>query len=183
MVPFWQFGLTGVLAVAVATDLHNRKIYNWLTFPAMAVGLLLSTAMGGLGGLESSLIGFFAGIVVFAIGFFLNAGYMGAGDVKLMGAIGLWLGWPSIIATVLYVTAVGGIMALLAAIYHGSLTRLFKNIYWALVGLAVGGNATIDAKDSAAPALPYGVSIVLGTLLAMLYPDPAALFHAVGVWK
>ena len=47
MVPVWQFGLTGILAVALVTDLQSRKIYNWLTFPAMIAGLVLSVAFGG----------------------------------------------------------------------------------------------------------------------------------------
>jgi prepilin peptidase CpaA len=160
------------------TDLQTRKIYNWLTFPAMAVGLALSVAFGGLAGLQASLIGFFAGSLVFALGFFMG-GAMGAGDVKLMAAIGLWLGWPNVVASVLYVTLCGGLVALVSALYHGTLTKLLKNIYWALMGLSMpGGKAAVAAHESAAPPMPYGVSIFLGTLLALFFPDPQLLFKA-----
>jgi len=176
MVPDWQFGLVGILAVALVTDLQTRKIYNWLTFPAMLVGLVLAGVFGGLIGLQSALVGFFAGSIVFAIGFFMG-GQMGAGDVKLMAAIGIWLGWPHIVASVLYVTAVGGIIALGSAAVHGSLPKLFKNVYWSLVGMVLpGGKANISPAESAAPPLPYGVSIVIGTLLALFYPEPQDLF-------
>lgn len=172
MVHTWQFGLIGVLSVAVVTDIQSRKIYNWLTFPAMATGLILSAIFGGLAGVQASLIGFFAGSLVFAIGFFLG-GAMGAGDVKLMAAIGIWLGWPSVIAAVLYVTIIGGLLALLSALYHGTLLKLFKNLYWATLGLMMpGGRADVTERDSAAPPMPYGVSIGLGTLLALFFPEP-----------
>ncbi|MDB5098168.1 MAG: peptidase prepilin type [Cyanobacteria bacterium RYN_339] len=177
MVHAWQFGLVGILAVAMVTDLQTRKIYNWLTFPAMAVGLALSVAFGGLGGLQASLIGFFAGSLVFALGFFMG-GAMGAGDVKLMAAIGLWLGWPNVVASVLYVTLCGGLVAILSATYHGTLLKLLKNLYWAMMGLAMpGGKAAVAAHESAAPPMPYGISIGLGTLLALFYPEPIALLQ------
>jgi prepilin peptidase CpaA len=181
MVHYWQFGLVGILAVAVVTDLQTRKIYNWLTFPAMVAGLVLSTAFGGIWGLESSLIGFFAGSLVFAIGFFMG-GAMGAGDVKLMAVIGLWLGWPAVIASVLYVTIVGGLVAFISAAYHGTLTKLLKNLYWAVMGLVMpGGSAEVTEQASAAPPMPYAVSIGLGTLLALFFPEPTALLQALGV--
>jgi prepilin peptidase CpaA len=177
MVHAWQFGLVGILTVALVTDLQTRKIYNWLTFPAMLVGLVLSVAFGGLAGLQASLIGFFAGSLVFALGFFMG-GAMGAGDVKLMAAIGLWLGWPNVVASVLYVTVCGGVVALASTIYHGTLPKLLKNLYWAMMGLAMpGGKASVAAEDSAAPPLPYGVSIFLGTVLALFFPEPLHLLQ------
>lgn len=181
MVPFWQFGLVGVLAVALTTDLQTRKIYNWLNYPAMGVGLVLSVVMGGLAGLESSLIGFFASALVFFLGWMLNSKYMGAGDVKLMAVIGIWLGWPGAIGAVLYVTAMGGLVAFFTALTHGSLGKLFKNISMGVTEIAVTGKMTpIDPVNSAAPPLPYGVSIVVGTLVALFFPEPVNLLHAIG---
>ena len=175
MAPAWQFGLVGIVAVAMATDLQNRKIYNWLTFPAMIVGIALSVAMGGWGGAQSSLIGFFAGSAIFLVGFLIGA--MGAGDVKLMAAVGAWLGWPATVAAVLYVTVVGGIVSLVAAAVNGQLVRLFKNIYWFFVGMLLpGGKAETAFTESAAPPIPYGVSIAIGVVLALLFPEPQALF-------
>jgi prepilin peptidase CpaA len=176
MVHAWQFGLVGILVVAMVTDIQTRKIYNWLTFPAMAMGLGLSLAFGGGLGLLSSFEGLFVGSLVFLIGFFVGA--MGAGDVKLMAAVGTWMGFPFVIASVLYVTAIGGLVALGSAAYHGTLTRLLKNIYWSLVGLVVpGGNATVAVHESAAPPMPYGISIALGAALALFFPEPLALLN------
>lgn len=182
MAPFWQFGLVGVLAVALATDLQSRKIYNWLTFPAMIVGLVLSVAMGGLGGLQSSLIGFGVGSLVFLLGFFV--GGMGGGDVKLMAAVGLWLGGTATFAAVLYVTVIGGLVSIVAAAVNGNLKLLFTNTYWFMVGLIIpGGKASAALTNSAAPPIPYGVSIACGVMLALLFPEPKDLFSLVGLGR
>jgi prepilin peptidase CpaA len=171
----WQFGLVGILAVALVTDLKTRKIYNWLTFPGMAAGLAVSAGAGGLAGLQGSLVGLLAASGVFLVGFLL--GQMGAGDVKLMAAVGAWLGWPAAFAAVLYVTFIGGVIAVGLAARHGTLTLLLRNVYWYFVGLVVpGGKATAALARSAAPAFPYGVSIVAGAALALLFPEPQRLF-------
>jgi prepilin peptidase CpaA len=178
MAPFWQFGLIGILAVALTTDLQNRKIYNWLTFPAMLIGLALNVGFGGLHGLQSSMVGFFVGSLVFVLGYMMNSGNMGAGDVKLMAAIGLWLGWPYTFAAVLYVALFGGIIAILTVLFFGDIVQLCKNMWWILVGLVVpGGKKVIAIEKSAAPPDPYGVSIALGTALALFCPEPSYLFN------
>jgi prepilin peptidase CpaA len=110
MVPFWQFGLVGIVGVALVTDLQNRKIYNWLTFPAMLAGLVLNTVLGGLQGLESSAIGLLVGSAVFLVGFFMGA--MGAGDVKLMAAVGAFIGPVDAAIALLFTFIAGGVFAL-----------------------------------------------------------------------
>jgi len=180
MVAIWQMGLTGIVLVAMATDLKRRKIYNWLTFPAMLVGLILQGVFGGISGVQSGLIGLLVGSVIFLIGFVVGA--MGAGDVKLMAAVGAWLGWPHAVAAVLYVSCFGGLIAIVAAVMHGSLWRMLANVYWFMVGLVLpGGKAQAAFAQSAAPPVPYGVSIALGTILALFYPEPIHLLAALGV--
>lgn len=174
MVTAWQFGLVGILAVALMTDLQSRKIYNWLTFPGIATGMALSAAFGGIAGLQSSGIGVLAGSAVFLVGFLM--GQMGAGDVKLMAAVGAWLGWPAALAAVLYVAFFGGALAVAMAVRHGTLKLLLRNVYWYFVGLVMpGGKAQAALTQSAAPAFPYGVSIVAGASLALLFPEPQDL--------
>jgi prepilin peptidase CpaA len=176
MVPFWQFGLVGVVGVALVTDLQNRKIYNWLTFPAILAGLVLNFAVGGLPGLQSSLIGLFVGSLVFLVGFFVGA--MGAGDVKLMAAVGAWLGWPYTVAAVIYVTLIGGLIAIGAAAASGALTQMLKNVGGFMMALVTPGAKPAGAfTKSAAPPVAYGVSICLGTLLALVFPEPNHLIN------
>lgn len=177
MIAFWHFGLVGVLAVALATDLAERKIFNWLTFPAIGLGLALNAWAYGPAGLQGSLLGLLVGAAVFLLGFLV--GGMGAGDVKLMAAVGAWLGWPATVAAVLYVTMLGGAVALVAAAANGQLSRLFKNVYWFVVGLVVKGASTdMSRMESAAKPVPYGVSIALGSALALFFPEVNDLWNA-----
>jgi prepilin peptidase CpaA len=178
MVPFWQFGLVGIASVALVTDLQNRKIYNWLTFPAMLVGIALNVYFAGLAGLQSSLIGLLVGSVVFLVGFLVGA--MGAGDVKLMAAVGAWLGWPYTIAAVIYVTIFGGLIAIIAAAASGALPQMLKNVGGFMMALITPGAKPAGAfTTSAAPPVAYGVSIALGTLLALFFPEPNDLINLI----
>src|SRR4030042_3319596 len=84
------FLCTAVLIIAAVNDIRVQKIPNWLTSPAMAVGIIYHTGLKGLEGFIFSWGGIGVGIVVM-IGFYLVGG-TGAGDVKLMGAVGGFLG-------------------------------------------------------------------------------------------
>jgi Flp pilus assembly protein protease CpaA len=75
---------------ASATDLWKFKVYNALTIPLLLAGLCVSTALGGWGGLASSLMG--AGLGFGLLVVFYAVGGVGAGDVKLLTAVGAWLG-------------------------------------------------------------------------------------------
>ncbi len=80
--------LAGVVTVAGVTDWRCGKVYNWLTYPAMAGGLLYWAIAGALGapvGITEAFIALFAALVPFAILYF--GGGLGGGDVKLMGAV------------------------------------------------------------------------------------------------
>jgi len=75
-----------MLLISLYTDIVERKIYNWTTIPAAVLGVILNFLADGAPGLKTSLMGLLTGLAVFLLPFLL--GGMGAGDVKLMGAIG-----------------------------------------------------------------------------------------------
>ena len=76
--------------VAAATDLWRFKVYNLLTLPTLTLGLVVAATHGGWPGLQASLLGAGFG---FGILLALHAlGGVGAGDVKLLAALGAWLG-------------------------------------------------------------------------------------------
>ncbi len=76
--------------IASATDLWKFKVHNALTLPTLALGVAVSAALGGWSGLGSSLLG--AGLGFGLLVLFFAAGGVGAGDVKLLAAVGAWLG-------------------------------------------------------------------------------------------
>jgi prepilin peptidase CpaA len=106
-----------VLVVATFTDLRSRRIPNWLVLPFMVAGLIVPAWLHGWHGLAQSLEGFALGAVIY--GFLSLIGGMGMGDVKLVAAIGAWIG-PEQLAIALLLTAMaGGLMALGFAIVGG----------------------------------------------------------------
>ena len=162
--------LTVVLLTAVTTDLRSRRIPNWLVYPSMVVGIVYNTWVGGINGLFFSLQGL--GLAVLLLVFFYIAGGMGAGDVKLMGAVGSFLGPLDLFRAFLYVALVGGIYALIIIIrvdgFKGAIKRsglMIVNLYSKITYKPVCISCT---EREETPALYYGVAIALGTFLSML---------------
>jgi prepilin peptidase CpaA len=160
--------LLGTVGVAALIDIRTRRIPNPLTFgsAAMAFGFFLWT--GGLHGFAQSLGGWAVGVALF-LPLFLIRG-MGAGDVKLLGAVGAWLGPMGVLVAGLYSVLAGGVLALVVGAKHGYLGKAFSNL-WALLGFwrAAGIQPLpgLTIEDSAGPRLAYGVAIAAGTLAAV----------------
>ena len=135
--------VAGIAVVAAATDLRDFKVYNWLTLPALAAGLIASTVLNGPTGLVVSALGMLVGFTVLA--FFFALGGVGAGDVKLFAAVGAWLGpWP-----VLQVFAAS---ALVAGAYALVLIVMSRGVEDAAVGVAVLGHRMVTPRLWSAPA-------------------------------
>lgn len=158
-----------VLSVATFTDLRYRRIPNWLVFPFMVCGVAVSTWLAGWHGLSHSLEGFGLGALVYGILFAL--GGMGMGDVKLMAAIGAWIG-PAQLVTALIITGiVGGVFALCLAIWGG----FFKEVLRGVSSLIFGWKGRrkllppdLVLSNPKAHKMPYAPAIAIGTLMSFL---------------
>jgi prepilin peptidase CpaA len=105
--------------VAAGTDVWRFKVYNALTFPALLGGLAASAWFGGWAGLATSGLGALAGFGLL-VAFFAMGG-VGAGDVKLLTALGAWLG-PALTVQVFLASAIAaGLYALALAVLYGGL--------------------------------------------------------------
>ncbi len=86
-------------SIALVTDLKNRRIPNWLTVSSAVAGLAWHLWSGGLAGAGTSLGGFATGFGLLLLLWVIGGG--GGGDVKLMGAVGAWLGaFPTLLVFV-----------------------------------------------------------------------------------
>jgi len=87
---------------AAVIDVRTRRLPNWLTVSAFVAALVFHTVTGGLVGLGGSLAGFAVGFSILLVLWLIGGG--GGGDVKLMGAVGAWMGWRMTFAVFLLST-------------------------------------------------------------------------------
>ena len=158
----------GVGVAACITDVRTRKIPNILTFGAAACGLLFHLITGSWQGLALAAAGWLVGVALF-LPFFLLRG-MGAGDVKLLAALGAWLGPMQVIWLALFASIAGGVMALLVAGSHGHLRTMFRNIgtmllFWYVAGPRPVPDQTLERSGS--PRLAYAIPIFVGTVITL----------------
>lgn len=175
-----RIGLTAaLLLISVYTDHRSGKILNKVTFPALAIGLVLSLLFGGPGGLLKSLLGMGLALLLFIIPFVL--GMVGAGDIKLMMAVGALNGayGPMIVFWgFLYGSVCGGLMSVIVMISRGTFIRVMKGIYLFLTSIFLKVSlmkvdrqetGTLLGVRSSDRAFPYSLAIAAGVVLAMLY--------------
>lgn len=156
------------VGIAMITDLRWRRIPNVLTFPAMAVGLLLRTYFQGWEGLALSLCGLIAGPGLLLL---LHTGRgLGMGDIKLAAAVGAILGPPLTLVAMLLTALVGGVLAIASQLRPGGvLAEMLSMVMVGLPGMHRFAKAHAAAPQSTVPAtIPYGVGIAIGSLLTIV---------------
>ena len=164
--------LLDALAVAIAAaivDVRQHRIPNWLTYPAMVAGVLLRSFSFGWHGLLTALGGcLLAGGIVFVF-YALRA--MGAGDLKLLAALGSMAG-PTHTINILIATGVaGGVLALIYVVYRGRTRTTLTNMgallkFHAWAGLQAHPELNLDNPNTL--RMPYGLAIAAGTLFTFI---------------
>jgi prepilin peptidase CpaA len=162
--------------IGAAHDVRERRIPNWLTYGSLSAGLVLRTYWEGWHGLGQGGEGMLAGGGVFFL-FFLTRG-MGAGDVKLMAAVGAWVGaWPAALAMV-YTAFAGLGLAVFYMLFYGRVGSTLANVGELVrfhLTSGVKPHPEINLEDPAAIRMPYGLAIAVGTLF--LFASTAAVFR------
>ena len=128
-VPLWvAMPVIALVVLAARADVQTRKIPNAIVGPALLLGLATHFAIGGFTGLQSAFTGMLIAGAILMPGWLLR--WMGAGDVKLMAAVGAWLAWPHAAIAVLASLAAGGVLALGYAIRHRVLWPTLLGAAW-----------------------------------------------------
>lgn len=166
---FVVWGLAIVVGlVAGWIDWRSHRIPNWLTVPGCFVGIVLNTIFSHLSGLKSSLEG--AGI---ALGILLPVVLLrglGAGDWKLMGALGAIVGKDEIMHLLLATILFAGAIAVAQMIWQRRVLVTLRNMWELLRGFFIFGlkpNAEISLDNAAASTLPFGVAAAFATVLCL----------------
>jgi prepilin peptidase CpaA len=158
-----------VLTISAISDITFQKIPNWLTIPTMTLGVVYYTWMNGTEGFLYSVEGIGVGVVVLILPYIL--GGMGAGDIKLMGAVGSLLGPKGVFTAFLFTAIIGGIYALLVLVLSRNLRNTVKR-YGTMLKTFVLTQTMIyipPSREEMKPRLCYGVAIALGTILSVFY--------------
>lgn len=163
-----QLVALGVAGIACAVDLRTRRIPNLLTFGAAAGALVFHFATGGSSGLGNAAGGWLAGAAMLMVPYAL--GGMGAGDVKLLAALGAWLGPMDAFWTGIYASVAAGVMGVAIAYGSGYLRQALTNVWfmlttWRAVGLKPIPELTLAAGRG--PRLAYAAPILVGTVAVL----------------
>lgn len=162
------FAVIAVALAACVIDLRTRRVPNVLTFGAALAAFGYWLAADGPGALGWSAAGWFTAVIPF-VPFFALRG-LGAGDVKLLGALGAWLGPLGALYLGLFTALAGGVLALGVVLARGWFAQTLRNIWvlltlWRVAGLRPVQGLTV--QDAHGPRLAYAVPIAVGALATL----------------
>ena len=160
-----------LVGAAAATDVAWRRIPNALTISGLCLALGLRALQGGpmlVDGLLGAAMGFALSFPFFALG------GMGGGDVKLITAVGAFLGPFQLTYALLATALIGGLFALIVAARRGALGRVVRSSGGVAAQLFAGLAMRADLKSlptletEGAIRIPYGVPIALGAVFGLV---------------
>jgi prepilin peptidase CpaA len=165
---FPTMAVLGVACVAVFFDVRARRIPNVLTFGAALAAVAYAGIHGGWAGIGTSAAGWLAGAALFFP--FFALGGMGAGDVKLLAALGAWLGPGESVWVAMFAAMSGGVLGLVVALARGYLATAVANVWlmlmhWRTQGLGPVPGVTLN--DSKSPRLAYAIPIAIGLVCTL----------------
>lgn len=173
--------LAAWLAVAVWFDLRQRRVPNMLVANGIVWGMALQTLAphggglfefwwGGIGAWQA-LLGLGAGLAMFMPLYLLRA--IGAGDVKLLAMVGVWLGPQLLLGATLLTLLAGGVLAVVVMLASRSSRQVLTNVRvmltTTLVGVQAGKLAPLDAPPPGSVRLPYALPIAVGALAQVVW--------------
>lgn len=157
------------LVTAGIVDLRTQKIPNVLTLPSAIFAVTYHSILNGVEGFLFSTGGLLTGAGLLLIPYLL--GGMGAGDAKMLGAVGGVLGAKSVFYAFLCSSIVGGVYALvLTLIYRRQFKGFFKKMATSLLNFILIRKYIQDPMqpESQKPKLCYGIAIAIGTSFYIL---------------
>ena len=156
-----------VLITAAIYDAKYRKIPNILTLSTIVAGLVYHSWISGFQGFIFSIGGVFLGMGLLIVYYLM--GKMGAGDVKLLGAVGSVLGPAGVFNAFLFTAIVGGIYAIILLLYKGHFADSMNRMWLALKLTIVTHSPMATDEKKTGPILCYGIAIAIGTSLSIVF--------------
>lgn len=155
---------------ASVVDYRERRVPNRLNGLLAVMGIAARFAYAGWSGVGSSCAGLAVGLGMLILPWAIHA--MGAGDVKLMAAVGTWLGpWLTFLACVTGMV-IGGVIALVMILISGNWAQARDNLGVILakctrLDTAFSEFGSIKSFGTATTLLPYGIPLTIGSLIVL----------------
>ncbi len=175
-------GVVAILLVGAFTDLRTRRIPNTLTLGGALLGFVANLVISQEHGAISSLEGWGLGVLLLAMPFL--AGQLGAGDLKLLGAVGAWGGPEVALATAIASALVSGVIVLATLVVRGQVIEtIAPAVSWARYSIALifppastlllASTGSTIAESTGHPLrresrVPYAPALAAGGILALL---------------
>ncbi len=167
-----QFAVLAVSGLAAMTDLARARIPNLLTIPALGAGIAYHASSTGLQGALSATAGAAVGMGLLLWMFWLGA--MGGGDVKLLAALGAWLGVRDILSLGLLSILVGGALAVVLLASKGRIKDFARRMQEFVLSLVVRELERHAPRIDRKHKMPFGVAIAGATFWQVLFGSPLA---------
>lgn len=147
-------------------DVRYRRIPNAFVLGALGSGLAANTIYNGPRGLFSSITGCVVGLGLMLILRFFTG--LGAGDVKLFGAIGAVIGVQLVLPTFLIIVLAGGILAVHSMLSAGTVRHTMLRVWHLFAGKHAVSQIVEPALASVSrQTIPYGVAITFGSVISV----------------
>jgi prepilin peptidase CpaA len=164
--------LIAVVFTAAVFDVRYRRIPNWVSVSGAVLGITLNAIQRGLPGVVFSLKGIALSFSIYFVLYTLRA--MGAGDVKLMAAVGSLVGWQNWLGVFFIAAILGGILALIIVVRRRRVQRTFRNVGFILSQMtrlrpAYLAREELDVRSPQAVSLPHGAVIAVATLFFLSF--------------
>jgi prepilin peptidase CpaA len=162
----WTMTLVLTLSAALL-DWRSRRIPNLLTVPGFLLGVAAHAAFGGWHGVLFALEG--AGLALLLLLTPVLMRLLGAGDWKLMGAVGAFVGPLMLLIVLLGSILVVGLMGLVQIVRAHRVAETLRNMWVLARGLFAFGvrpNVQVSLDNPYSLKLPFGVAVAMATIIS-----------------
>jgi prepilin peptidase CpaA len=151
-------------------DYSQHRVPNWLNLALIVTGFTAQAWFAGLSGLTTGLLGLLTGFGLLIFPWLMHG--MGAGDVKLMAAIGVWFGPLLTLYSFALGAVIGGVVAAIMIVSTGRLRMACANLALILTKCSTRQTvfsefASTKSFGATSQLLPYGVPLSAGTLTVL----------------
>ncbi len=167
---YWEVTLLVVVPATLWAswiDYKERRVPNWLNAALALTGVTMQYALFGTQGLQAAFLGMGAGLAVLIVPWLIHG--MGAGDVKLMAAIGAWFGWQLTLQSFALGALIGGVIGVVLIVRGGMVASALVNA--TTIANKMRSYRTMFSEYGSAHSfgdtsilLPYGIPLTIGSL-------------------